>query len=148
MREVLTNSASLTRRSEKASRERAYDIHWKTSDLTFDEKTKNYFGTMVGVSGTIFEKDKPAATFTSEEGEADKSGTSKLTLRGHVRVISTDGQSELTCDKVVWLVDEKTIKASSLVKVRGRNGIVGPMDDLWATPDLKRVATPDMFGKP
>lgn len=138
---------------------KAYKVHWKHADVTYDDKTKNWGGTMEQVTGTVFKNDKPIATFSADNGEAHKE-SNQLDLSGHVKVVGLAYRATLTCDHLQWLSSLKLVRAYGGVVVKGmpdltappktntdiaRLGTIGPMDELWSTDDLRTQATPDLF---
>jgi hypothetical protein len=44
-----------------------------------------------------------------------------------------------------WKTDEKLLKAFGKVTIRLPQGTIGPVDELWCLPDLKRAGTPGFF---
>jgi hypothetical protein len=122
---------------------------------------------MASVRGEIYEKGVVTSTFTANSAFADKR-TGILKLSGNVRVHSSvppaeqnvtltsspkpsSGKRELRCDQLEWLF-ESEIQKGKLAKAVGNvtvvtedGGIVGPVPELWSTPDLKVVGTPEAF---
>jgi len=164
-REVITNGATFTRSGYVLGKnkkplvdaagptklERAYDVRCRSSDLHYDDASKNYWGDMEGVSGTFYDKDEPVATYSADSGQADKA-TNLLRLRGHVHLVTVpkpkETETTLTCDNLEWHSDQRIVKAFIRVTVRGSKGTIGPMDEVWGSPTLNLIATPDLFSKP
>lgn len=101
-------------------------------------------GALEGVDGQFFVNGKPNSTFRSEDGSGDKD-RQVLTLWNNVHVISSDPKGELTCDKLIYDAAKKRIQALGHVRVVGKVGTVGTLSEVWATPDLKTIATPELF---
>lgn len=104
-------------------------------------------GQFDGVTGLLFKADQEAATFESKYGEVDQT-KSQLTLTGNVSVVGRNPEATMRCERLVYDANAKVIRALGNVRVTGKNGTLGPLSELLATPDLKTVATPDMFKQP
>lgn len=132
------------------------------TDSRKDEKVEVRRTQMEGVSGFLFKDGKRAARFVGDGGMANKTDQI-LELAGHVKVISielptTPGAQNktgkapppttLTCDRLVYDAKMEVIKALGHVQVVNEVGTIGTLAELWATRDLKVVATPNMFKKP
>lgn len=107
----------------------------------------NPTGKMKGVWGEIYKAKHVACTFKSDQGDASQA-TQILTLNDHVVVVAKDPIATLTCDRLVYYGAQKFFKAIGHVQIVGTTSSVGTIDELWATPDLKKFATPDMFKQP
>ena len=127
------------------NREKLWDVNWQTAQLTILESNK-FVGRMQTVNGSIFQKGKVVCTYEAKEGIADKQ-QDLLDLRGSVKLVSLGYGEVLTCDEVVYDGTKKIAKAKGHVRAAGKMGSVTGPDELWATPDLKRIATPDLFFK-
>jgi len=101
---------------------------------------------MLGVSGYVFDKGKESSTYTADAGQGDKK-TQILSLHGNVHVISKNPKSELFCDRLEYDASKpkKLIRAQGHVRVVQAVGTIGTLPALWASPDLKVVATPDLY---
>lgn len=134
----------MTRRSDKAPFPVLYEVRWQKADLQHATPSGNYGGTMEGVSGTIYENNKPVAKFVGQRAFAD-SETNLLRVQGQVKVDGLDPAGVLTCDTMEWRSDEQVVRAIGTVRLTTQNGVLGPMRELWSTPKLDTVATPDLF---
>lgn len=101
---------------------------------------------MEGVRGVLYREDKEVSDFWASRAEAD-SRTGILKLTGQVRVVARDGGSRLECETLEWRGSEKIVVARGGVRVTHRDWSMGPAPELWASPELKRVGTPDAFSK-
>lgn len=103
-------------------------------------------------------KDGSAAnTFQADSARAEKDTfltrpyVKFLTLTGHVRIdahVTVDAkerQTTLTCDRLEWYAKEKLMKAFGHVEVSGTLGQLSGLNEVWASPELKTIATPNMF---
>ncbi|MFZ4506375.1 MAG: LPS export ABC transporter periplasmic protein LptC [Fimbriimonas sp.] len=104
-------------------------------------------GTLTTVTGKIYENGIIRATYTANEGEASKT-TEALKLSGQVTVVSVDPVATLRCNQLAWNPQSKTLQASGGVTIEGAWGTYQPGGDIWASPDLSKIATPDLFRKP
>ena len=123
-----------------------WNVAWKTGEVTITpgDKSTGATGNMIGVSGEIYKKGKTACTFTSDKGGVDKLKTI-LTLIGHVKLVTKDPTATLECDRMVYDGKLKIVKAYGHVRISGTSNTEGTIDELWATPDLKKLASPDLF---
>jgi len=176
-----TNAASLMRRGLvwtagswvpfSSKLVRLYDVHWKTSHMTYYEATKNYYGEMEGVTGTFYEDDVPSATFSADNGTVDKVND-VLDLDGHVHVVGIKKPGTMTCDHLTWYPEEEARQMVSLLGLTDHSGmvqgkgnvtvtllpekpdskvkgaVIGPSDELWSSGDFQTVATPDLVNHP
>lgn len=124
---------------------RLYRLDWKSAALTLG-RSGIQEGKMNGVSGTVFESEKPKSTFTATTGYAKKE-TQTLYLEGRVEVKSPRYRATLRARKLEWLPDVKRYRATGDVTITTPDGISGPMPELLATSDLRRFGTPDMFDR-
>jgi hypothetical protein len=134
-------------------REPLWYVEWhKGATVDVTGKGEVSHGMMEGVSGFVYEQVKPAksvkgSTFESKKGQGDQ--TRKiLSLIGEVHVHSITRSADLYCDRLVYDAKAKQIRADGHVRVVSHVGTIGPVPQLWATPDLKMVATPRMFSSP
>lgn len=140
---VATTGGSADKRDEKSGK-RLYSIAWKTALITLGPKGLQE-GTMNAVTGTIYQEEKPKSTFSAETGYAKKE-TKTLRLERRVTVRSTTSKLVLTAEKLEWLPDVKRLRASGNVLVTdGSTAMRAPVLD--ATPDLRKVGTPDAFSR-
>lgn len=128
--------------------ERIWRVYWTTARVSVPGGAQQInTGSMNGVHGQIFRKDSVVCSFKSDHGWADN--TDKvLTLTDHVRIESQKPPILLLCDKVVYDGNRKFFRAVGHVHVLGTMGTVGTLDELWATPDLNRIASPGLFKQP
>ena len=99
---------------------------------------------MKGVTGEIYNDKGVACKFKSDRGAANNL-TKTLTLIDRVQVDSGDPKATLQCDRLIYDGNRKFLKAQGHVMATGTMRTVGTIDEVWATPDLKKIATPDMF---
>jgi lipopolysaccharide assembly outer membrane protein LptD (OstA) len=102
---------------------------------------------MLGVTGTIFQAQRPVTTFRADRGEADRTHQ-MLTLEDHVRVTAIKDGSRLNCDRLVYDARGKFYRATGHVTILGPAGQVGTLSEVLTTPDLAVVATPELFPLP
>ncbi len=113
-------------------------------------------GTLKGVTGEIYDKGELSSRFSGDDGEADQSKQT-FVLRGHVMVTSKvkpKGKREipaemkemkLTAAVIRWDPLAKKFKATGSVMISGPSYEMGPYPEIWATPDLNKMGTPDRF---
>lgn len=132
-----------TIRDDAAKRDPLWDVEWQSAQLQVEDQGQGS-GTMRGVSGTIFSEGKPVAKFSADGGRGDRQAQTLL-LRGNVRVVSDSPQGTLVCDRILYVAKEKVIKAQGNVRVTSPQGTIGTMSEIWTSPDLSVVATPELF---
>lgn len=105
------------------------------------------------VEGDIYMDGKKASSFEADEADADQA-TRSLVLRGHVKLVSEPGESgsklpstpvTISAQRAKWLDSRKVVAAQGSVWVRSSVYEMGEYAELWATQDLKKIATPDRF---
>lgn len=101
---------------------------------------------METVTGEIYRENVQVNTFSSETGNGAKPNH-QLILSGNVKVIGLNPKGTLTCNNLVYDGLAKVLRAKGSVVFDGPTGIVGPVSELWASPDLKEIATPTLFNK-
>ncbi len=133
-----------TQYSKGPKHEPVWTVKWK--EATVDVQGKNSFvGAAKGVTGTIDQNGAPASDYSADGAFADKE-KGVLALVGHVKLVSKKPAATLTCERVEYHSDQKLIKAKGNVRVEGPWGSAAG-NEVWATPDLKQIGTPDMFRK-
>lgn len=138
---LYTGTGEAMVRDPEGDRPIRYVIRWESTELDYTLEGGASAGAMEGVSGELYRDGKLGSTFTADSAVADKAlGT--LVLSGSVKVRGKDPAGELDCQKLEWKTDEKLLKALGQVTIRLPNGTIGPVDELWCLPDLKRAGTP------
>ncbi|MBS1704697.1 MAG: LPS export ABC transporter periplasmic protein LptC [Armatimonadetes bacterium] len=140
-RAVASGKVEMVQRDEQ--REPQWAVKAQSAELNFDSE-KKASGNLQGVSGDLYDKGKVVSTFKSNAGDVDQK-QSVLNLRGQVVVQSKEQDAVLTADSVKWLAKLRLVKAEGAVQVIGKGYKMGPFPALLATPDLKKVGTPDRF---
>lgn len=103
-------------------------------------------GRLTEPSGTIFSGAKPSSTYRADEGEAIKA-QKRLNMRGDVTLRSLDGTQTLKAPEAEYRGDVKLVRAMGGVVATGPFGTLSGVPELWATPDLRLIGTPDMVSK-
>lgn len=147
---IHTTEGSGTFNDDSPNRNPLWDLKWKAVTAEAGEKGTALVDT---VSGTLYAKAKGAgsepstATFSADGAKVEQA-IKRLTLRGNVTIVSREPKATLTCNEIVYEAPNKTnrvVKARGRVLVQFESGTLGPIDELWATPDLNKIATPGMF---
>lgn len=106
-------------------------------------------GSGTDVSGEIFDKGKVNCRYKAAHGDAINSPMNRtLTLSGHVEIDAVDPPGRLICDHLVYDGIKRFFKATGHVQVLGTLGTKGTLDEVWATPDLTKIASPQLFNQP
>lgn len=123
-----------------AKGELLYTLSAPQAGLTV-EGDRNAFGRLSDVSAVLYREGKEASTAKAKTAEVDKTNR-KLVLTGEVQLnVKMDGAT-MTADKMVYREGEGRIEATGNVWVSRGTLKTGPLPALWATPDLRRFATP------
>lgn len=107
-------------------------------------------GDSVGVSnlkavdGEIYEEGKLKSRFRADRGKLDQVKR-LIHAEGNVVVKAPDGAIALRADAIDYRDGGNRIVAKGRVTVSSEAWKFGPFEDLYATPDLQRVGTPDRF---
>lgn len=138
-RALQTGPVEITQKNDQ--QQTSWTIRGESSRVQIAEKAS---GDLDNVSGTIYTKAKPSATFTASHGAANQT-SNLLALDGEVVLVAKDPESTLKADHVKWLPERELIEATGNVTVVTKDYRLGPFKKLLATPDLKKVGTPDQF---
>ena len=111
-------------------------IEWQSANLALINGKQSGF--MFKVHGNVFEKNQPAGEFFADHAEADRA-VDRLILEGGIKIKS--GKSIMTAKKVEWLAGNEVFKASGEVFLEGPDGSIGPVDVLFASAKLNKVAS-------
>lgn len=96
------------------------------------------------VDGEIYEAGKLKSRFRAERGTVDQAKR-LINADGNVVVRDPNNGIALRADSIRYLDGSGRIEAKGRVTVSSEAWKIGPFVDLWSTPDLQRVATPDRF---
>ena len=141
---LYTGPGQATARDEGGDRPIRYVINWESSQLDYTLSEGASGGKLSKVEGQLYRDGKPASRFSADGAIADRPNK-RLHLEGHVIVIGISPKGRLDCQKLEWKTDEKLLKATGKVTLRGEAGIIGPIDELWCLPDLKQAGTPGFY---
>lgn len=99
-----------------------------------------------GVTGELYRDGKLASRYEARTGVANDARRT-LKLKGTVRVTSEERKIVLSAAEIEWVDDRQLIAARGSVWIRSDAYEMGPLPELWATPDLSRIGSPDRFKK-
>jgi hypothetical protein len=122
-----------------------WTVKWQQARLAYADD-RNFSGSMTAVTGIIYEAGKPVSSFQADQARADR-GSNTLTLIGHVIITSKNPPSKLTCNQVEWDATSEIIKATGNVWVDALDYEMGAYTELWASPKMNHMGTPDTFQK-
>jgi len=142
--EIQSQPGSATVFSDPMNQHKAWHIKWGQFQMTVVGE-KPQVGKMQKVSGEIYENGKPE-TFKADEAIADQASR-VLTLTGRVSIYSGEDNTNLTCDKVVYLAKPQLIHAIGNVTVKSPKYVISGIDDEVAKTDFSMIGSPDMFGE-
>lgn len=124
-------------------RRRMWTVRATSARLDLDEARKGS-GDLFGVTGELFQQEKPVSRFSADRGTADQA-RQVLSLRGQVQIRSLQQSATLSATSLEWQAGRQRLEAKGDVRVVTPDYEIGPFPVLFATPDLRTVATPDRF---
>lgn len=95
-------------------------------------------------TGEIYTDGEVASTFTADEAKASTE-TKKLVLDQNVMIKSNSQKLTLKADKITWMEERQLFAASGNVKIDSKTWQLGDMPEVWATPDLSKIGSPNKF---
>jgi hypothetical protein len=129
-------------------RPKLWSLSWQDArlDVADDgiDQARIDLGDLRRVRATLYQDARPIADLTAQEGRADPK-TETLRAGGSVKIVGRDDNIVLTAASVEYLRPAGVVKAKGDVIVRTPSATIGPMPELWATPDLREVANPSLF---
>lgn len=140
---IATGQANDTRTDLKTG-QKMWFIAWESANLALVNGQQS--GMMFKVTGEAYDKGVIASTFIADHAEADRAAD-RLILDGGIKITSKTSQAVMTAKKVEWLADLKVFKASGDVLLDSPQGVVGPVDVLYADAKLKKVASSKEYFK-
>ncbi|MBL8068787.1 MAG: LPS export ABC transporter periplasmic protein LptC [Armatimonadetes bacterium] len=121
----------------------AWKVHGESARAGLQEGAPSEFF-LSNVTGDVYDGKKVVSTLAAEEAKAE-TASKKLVLSGQVSVTSTEQDIVLHADKVRWMEDRRLFAASGNVQIESPDFALGKMDEVWATPDLRRIGNPSKF---
>lgn len=154
-RRLYTGSGSAILRDTEGDRPIRYILKWTRSQLDYSQEQGALGGRLEGVSGELYQEGKLASRFTAEHATANKA-KNQLTLEGRVvikglevdekgKVVSQQIAATLRCHRMEWNTKQEMMRAFEQVTIVSREGTVGPMDEIWCEPSVRRAGTPGFF---
>ena len=134
----------------------SYIVRAQESEVRMGEEGPT-FGSFKDVTGDIVEDGKVVSKFQANNGKVDRASQT-LQLAGSVKITSEaeklDQDTNRPGDKEQIVLVAKSVKfdqglgrleAEGAVTVTSDGMVMGPLPKLWATRDLKKIATPGKF---
>lgn len=154
-RRLYTGSGSATLRDTEGDRPIRYILRWTSSQLDYSQEQGALGGRLEEVSGELYQQGKLASRFTADHAMANKA-KNLLRLEGNVviegldvdekgKVISQEVAATLRCQRMEWNTKQEMMRAYQKVTVVSRQGTVGPLNELWCDPSVRRAGTPGFF---
>lgn len=139
----VVESGALTLTSRRDDGKVAWVLNGKSSRTLFTDDGAERQVVLEGVSGEMMDEQGTASTFTAAEGTA--SANDNRVVASDATVKSARDDIELSTSTLRWMEDRRLFAAEGNVWLKGKGWTLGPAPVLWATPDLKKVGTPDKF---
>ncbi|HRJ25881.1 MAG TPA: hypothetical protein PLO61_00045 [Fimbriimonadaceae bacterium] len=140
-RQVRTDQIEIVQRDDQ--RQIAWKVRSKNSDVTL-RGDGLVSGRLEQVQGEVFSQNKVASRFRARVAEADQA-QQRLELRGEVEFKSLEPPLTLRADQVVWHAQTRRLRAQGNVRLSSDVYEMGPFRELWASPDLREVGTPETW---
>ncbi|CAN5535042.1 hypothetical protein BH11ARM2_BH11ARM2_31430 [soil metagenome] len=134
-----------TDRKPDGKRDPLWDLHWEEARVNPASKEVQ----AQAITGVVYQEGKPAANYSGQAGAADQKKETLL-LKGNVQVKSLARDATLFCDELLYEGKQGKkgrIRARGNVRVQAKDGNLSSTSEIWATPDLTQIATPELFGK-
>jgi hypothetical protein len=149
---VTATNVAVKAYSPLPKREIYYVLQAQTVSATIKNKQvqSSYAG---GVNGTIYQDGAESCRFSADSAIAEparpdpKWPLDVLTLTGHVSIHSLKPAGNLFCDQLRAEMASHIIKAKGHVHFDTSNGVVGTLPEAWATQDLKKITSPELFNE-
>lgn len=143
-RELFTEAGDATRFTQDGVRRKLWTVRWESAYLRYASNGA-VGGDMDVVTGSLYKDDKVVSTYKAKKAVADEV-TGELKLEGDVEVYSPEQNSTLRSETLIWASKgREVIKAKGRVRLESPLYVAGEVPELWADPDLGRVATPEVF---
>lgn len=137
------NSGPVTVRAQEKDGSQAWVLRGAGSRVGIDDDGgKRVF--LTGVEGELYDKGIVASRMKSESAKAN-SETKSLVLDGSVVLVSEEQKATIKARQVNWNEAKRVFVAKGNVHIDSPDWTYGPMDEVWATPDLKKVGSPEKF---
>lgn len=124
---------------------RSFSVRWQKGGFTATDGGVDT-GHLETVSGDIFTNNVKSSEYQAPRGDA-KASLKRLKLEGGVVLRSADGTRTMRADKAEYRGDVRLVRVIGNVTAGGPFGTLSGMPELWATPDLRLIGTPDMVSK-
>jgi hypothetical protein len=103
-------------------------------------------GHLITVTGDLFSNGKKGSDYQADRGDAVREQR-LLTMTGNVKLRAVDGKGTMNAPKAEYRGDIGLVRAMGGVTAKGPFGTLSGVPELWATPDLNTIGTPDMVSK-
>lgn len=150
---IATDAGKFTRVSEKDGRPTLWTAEWKSAKLDVSSEG-SFGGELERVSGQIFRAGNAVSRYRADKAIA-KRDSNVLVLSGNVEVESLRPapsqrpenafEGTLHCDRLEWDGDREVVRAIGNVTLNTPQYGMGPFPEIVASPDLKHIATPNLF---
>jgi len=123
----------------------SFSVAWSEGGAGLAEGTVKT-GRLVEPKGHLYSNGKESSTYRADTGDADRDAK-RLNMDGKVVVQSVDKTQTLRAPHGEYRGDVGIVRATGGVTATGPFGTLSGTPELWATPDLKLIGTPDMVAK-
>lgn len=123
-----------------------YKVSWQKASVSISNDGP-FASAMETVAGSLFDNGTEASHFQAKSASANKE-KNLLKLYGGVNVNSNSYKMKIHCDSLEYRAGDKLVVARGHIRAEGENGVLTGPEEIWATPDLKVIATPKEFKRP
>jgi len=124
----------------------SFTVVWKQGGVTAAKTGGLDIGHLIDVTGDLYSKGTKSSNYRADRGDAIRA-SKRLTLTGDVVLLSSDGTKSLKAPKAQYRGDVGLVRAMGGVTAEGPFGTLSGVPELWATPDLSLIGTPDMVSQ-
>ena len=116
-----------------------WKLYWQEGKVAAD-KSKDMDGDFKQVRAEIFNHGVIQTTVNGDQARGSRA-PNRLVLSGNIVISAVDQATTLTCSGATYDAGSKTYRATGKVIVKSNSGTLGPLDELWATEDLRRFSS-------
>ncbi len=121
-----------------------WEVAWESAEVAFQSEGGSV-GALKQAKGALFQDGEKVSEFSAGRAVAQQK-EKRLTLSDGIEIRALKFDAAMVCDSIVWDASGPWIKARGRVRFAGEAvPLTLTYDEIWASPDLSRIATPDML---
>lgn len=142
---IIGSSGGRLAHRDKLTNELKWEVSWESLDFEIEGDVK-FGGKMKKVTGILYEKGKPASTFTAGVAQSP-TGSNVLSLAEGVVLVSDLYKTTLKCGEVEYDGNSEMVQAKKGISIDSATFTVGGIEAIQTDSKLMEFATPDMYKK-